>query len=286
RGHTSRPDAPPAAGIQGQGAVSHNGGRPAGHGGRGGPGGGHSRSDLFPGHTGSAHAGGACGCAERRIWPDRAEPQAAGRGEATGHPGRIPRDQSADDRHLEDRAVVCRHPDGRPSRHRVGRQARHRRQAMTRQGVWRGLISQHGLSMLEMTLVLLTASLLSWAAMAAYATVERDRERAQGLAQAQQMQVALRAYAMRHGRLPCPDTGGTGYVAAGCPAGALVGGYPYAGVGLVVPPPGLRARDAVLRQASATPGQDADLAVTLERTGDVPGDLHHQDVTDLIVEIG
>jgi len=154
---------------------------------------------------------------------------------------------------------------------------------MTRQGVWRGLISQHGLSMLEMTLVLLTASLLSWAAMAAYATVERDRERAQGLAQAQQMQVALRAYAMRHGRLPCPDTGGTGYEAAGCPAGALVGGYPYASVGLDVPPPGLRARYAVLRQASATPGQDADLAVTLERTGDVPGDFHHQDVTDLIV---
>lgn len=154
---------------------------------------------------------------------------------------------------------------------------------MTRQDVHRGSFSQHGLSMLEMTLVLLAASLLSWAAMAAYATVERDRERAQGLAQAQQMQVALRAFAMRHGRLPCPDTGGSGYEAAGCPTGALVGGYPYASVGLDVPPLGLRARYAVFRQASATPGQDADLTVTLERTGDAPGDLHHRDVTDLIV---
>ncbi len=140
---------------------------------------------------------------------------------------------------------------------------------------------QQGMSMLEVTVVLVVASLLSWAAFGAYGTFERDRERAMAQALAQQMQTGLRAFAMRHGRLPCPDTGGTGHEAGGG-ACTQLGGFPYVSVGLDLPPALQRARYAVFRLANATASQDADLAVAIERTGDAPGDIHHLDVTDLI----
>lgn len=138
--------------------------------------------------------------------------------------------------------------------------------------------------MLEVTVVLVVVSLLSWAAFGAYGTYERDRERALAQATAQQMQTGLRAFAMRHGRLPCPDTGGSGHEAGdgACPAGTQAGGFPYVSVGLDLPPDLQRAHYAVFRLSNASAGQDADLAVVRERTGDVPGDIHHLDVTDLI----
>lgn len=144
---------------------------------------------------------------------------------------------------------------------------------------------QHGLSMLEVTMVLVIASLMSWAVFSAYVTFDRDRERAMAKATAQQMQTALRAFAMRHGRLPCPDTAGNGYETAGCPAATQVGGYPYLSVGLDLPPQLQQVRYAVFRRANANPADDADLAVALERTGDEPGDVHHLDVTDLVAAL-
>ncbi len=144
---------------------------------------------------------------------------------------------------------------------------------------------QHGLSMLEVTMVLVIASLMSWAAFSAYVTFDRDRERAMAKATAQQMQTALRAFAMRHGRLPCPDTAGNGYETAGCPVTTKVGGFPYLSVGLDLPPELQQVRYAVFRRAVADPALDADLAVALERTGDEPGDVDHLDVTDLVAAL-
>lgn len=148
-----------------------------------------------------------------------------------------------------------------------------------------------GFSLLEVTIVLVIAGLLSWASFTAYQTVseQQERERAQSLAR--QMQGSVRAFAMRHGRLPCPDGGATatGYeslTAGACTAGQEVGWFPYVAMDMEVPQEALRARYAVSRAANATVAQDADLAVVKERTGDVSGDRNFQDINDLIVALG
>ena len=56
-------------------------------------------------------------------------------------------------------------------------------------------------------------------------------------------------------------------------------------MGLELPTDRLRARYSVFRAANATAALDADLAVTLERTGDTAGDITYLDVTDLIVAL-
>lgn len=149
-------------------------------------------------------------------------------------------------------------------------------------------LQQRGFSLLEVAVVLVVVSLLSWATFGAYETVnnQRARELAQGTAL--QMQSTLRAFAMRHGRLPCPDTTGQGYetVSAGaCTGIGQIGWFPYVSVGTSIPEDGMKARYAVFRNANGALAADADLAVTKERTGDTPGTATYQDVTDLIVAL-
>lgn len=148
-----------------------------------------------------------------------------------------------------------------------------------------------GFSLLEVTIVLVIAGLLSWASFTAYQTVSEQQEREQAQSLARQLQGSLRAFAMRHGRLPCPDGGATasGYeslTAGACTAGQSVGWFPYVAMDMEVPQEALRARYAVYRAENATLAQDADLAVTKERTGDAAGDRSFQDINDLIVALG
>ena len=163
--------------------------------------------------------------------------------------------------------------------------------ALIRNAVWPARARQTGFSLLEISVALVVAGLLSWAAFSGYETVVSQQEIERGRAEAKQLQSLVRAFALRHGRLPCPDTSAaaTGYeglTAPGsgvCSAGVQVGWFPYVSLGLVVPEMALRARYAVFRSGSATAADDADLAVALERTGDSAGEANFSDVSDLIV---
>lgn len=150
--------------------------------------------------------------------------------------------------------------------------------------------SQAGLSMIELSVALVVAGLLSWASFSAYETVSQQQQIERGRAQAQQLQSILRAFALRNGRLPCPDTNAvaTGYeslTAGACSSGSQLGWFPYVSVGLEIPTQELRARYAVFRAANADVLQDADLAVSKERTGDSVGEANYRDVTDLIAAL-
>lgn len=150
--------------------------------------------------------------------------------------------------------------------------------------------TQGGFTFLELALALVVVGLLSWSAFSAYDVFQDAQARRAAQDNARHLQGQLRAFALRNGRLPCPDTSaaGAGYenLSAGvCAAGSQVGWFPYVSAGLAVPTDEYRARYAVYRLANATAAIDADLAVARERNGDTPGQVHHQDVGDLIVAL-
>ncbi len=148
--------------------------------------------------------------------------------------------------------------------------------------------AQRGLSLVEVSIVLVIAGLMSWAAFMGYETVSAQQEIERGRAEAQQLQSVVRSFALRHGRLPCPDVVGTGYeslTGLQCSPGTQLGWFPYVSAGLSVPTDRLRARYAVFRKADAVVDKDADLAATLERSGDAADADTHEDVTDLIVAL-
>lgn len=148
--------------------------------------------------------------------------------------------------------------------------------------------SQAGFSMLEIAVALVVASVLSWASFSAYEAVAAQQEIERGRAEARQLQSIVRAFALRHGRLPCPDTGAIarGYesmTAGECTAGNQLGWFPYVSVGLEIPEQTLRARYAVFRARNVgNPLLDADLALAIERTSDSAGEVNFLAVTDLI----
>jgi len=144
------------------------------------------------------------------------------------------------------------------------------------------------MTFVEVSVALVVAGLMSWAAFSGYETVSAQQEIERGRAEAQQLQSVVRAFALRHGRLPCPAANTDGYeslTAGVCTTGNQVGWFPYVSVGLELPTDRLRARYSVLRAAHATAAQDADLAVARERTGDAAGDATFLDVTDLIAAL-
>jgi len=152
-------------------------------------------------------------------------------------------------------------------------------------------MAQAGFSFIEVGVALVVAGLMTWAAFSGYTTVSAQQEVERGRAEAQQLQSILRAFALRHGRLPCPDASamGNGYESLNasneCTSGTQLGWFPYVSVGLENPVDKLRARYAVLRAPNADLAQDADLAVARERTGDVVGDATYLDVTDLVAAL-
>ncbi len=146
--------------------------------------------------------------------------------------------------------------------------------------------AQAGFSMVEVSISLVVAGLMSWAAFSGFETVTAQQEIERGRAEAQQLQSILRAFALRHGRLPCPDSDAVadGYEneAAGvCNAGNQVGWFPYVSVGLAMPTDKFLARYSVYRGATTA----TDFAVVEERTGDPVGAATYSDVTDLIAAL-
>lgn len=147
-----------------------------------------------------------------------------------------------------------------------------------------GALAQRGFSLVELSLALLVMGLLAWAVSGAYDNSSALRDRDRATQSAESLREALRAFALRNGRLPCPDSSGTGWEgdATGVCADATEAGWlPYRSLGLDLPPDALHAAYGVYRNQAAT-GGDADLAVATERTGDIPGSPSYRNARDLM----
>lgn len=148
--------------------------------------------------------------------------------------------------------------------------------------------AERGFSLLEVSLALVVAGLMSWAAFSGYQAVTDQQERERAVAEADQLQSVIRAFALRHGRLPCPAALPDGYETTGsegCVSGNDVGWFPYVSAELSLPDERLMARYSVYRAEDPVFAKDADLAVVKERTGDASGEMTYRDVTDLIVAL-
>lgn len=142
--------------------------------------------------------------------------------------------------------------------------------------------AQFGFSLIELSVAIAILALLTWAVSGAYGNGMRQGERDVAAAQGENVRDVIRSFALRNRRLPCPDASGSGWEGDAhgvCAAGAEIGWVPYRSLGMDIPASPLRAAYGVYRNA----GINADLAVTAERTGSVPGSASYQDIRDLIV---
>lgn len=148
---------------------------------------------------------------------------------------------------------------------------------------------QRAFTLLEMAVVVTVASILSWASFTAYETLRDDQDRNHAQTLTRELQAHLRAFSMRHARLPCPDFSlsaiGLEDASTPCAGTDEIGWFPYISLGLVMPEEAWRARYGVFRAADSDVEKDADLAVAKERTNDSVSDVHHLDVSDLIVAL-
>jgi type II secretory pathway pseudopilin PulG len=124
-----------------------------------------------------------------------------------------------------------------------------------------------GFALIELAVVIAVLGLLIAATSAAYTNIDRVGDRQQAKSHAESVRDALRAYALSHGHLPCPEPypdpatssrnqashGRSGDCDSG--SGPARGWVPYRTIGMSVPGPGYRAFYAVHRD-----GTDADLA--------------------------
>jgi len=144
--------------------------------------------------------------------------------------------------------------------------------------------AQRGFSLVELSIVLLSLGLLTWAVAGAYDNSNALRDRDRAVQAGESLREALRGFALRNARLPCPDTAGTGWegdASGTCPANAEAGWLPYRSLGLDLPAASLRALYSVYRNSGAAAG-DADLAVATERTGDAAGTPGYRNARDLM----
>ena len=147
-----------------------------------------------------------------------------------------------------------------------------------------GVQRQRGFSLVELSIVLVVLGLLGWAVAGSYDNTGALRDRDRATQSAESLREALRAFALRNGRLPCPDSSGTGWEgnAAGvCAPDAEAGWLPYRSLGLDVPADAWHAAYGVYRNKTAA-GGDADLAVATERTGDAAGTPGYRNARDLV----
>ncbi|MDP5238572.1 prepilin-type N-terminal cleavage/methylation domain-containing protein [Uliginosibacterium sp. 31-16] len=143
-----------------------------------------------------------------------------------------------------------------------------------------GEVTQRGFSLVEVVVVLMILGLLTWLVSGTYGGAAGAGDREMAKARGKTVQEAIRAFALNNGRLPCPDPAGSGWE-GDCAAGMQMGWAPYRSLGLEQPADRDRFAYGVYRNAAA----NADLAVRTERTGDAVGDMHYQDIRDLMVGV-
>lgn len=113
-----------------------------------------------------------------------------------------------------------------------------------------------GVTLVELAVVLSIIGLLSVAMTAGYADYAQQSAMSVAKADAEVARQAVRAFALRNKRLPCPDLSAQGDIsreglAGVCPAGAQVGWLPYESLGLTRPDRSARLRYAVSRDSTA-----------------------------------
>lgn len=154
---------------------------------------------------------------------------------------------------------------------------------------------QTGFSMVELTVVMAVLGLMTWAVSAAFGNVGPTRDRERALQVGETLRETVRAFALRNGHLPCPDTDGNGWESRAttgnlrcASATGQFGWLPYRTLGLDLPADKFRATYAVFRNPDdAVPSSDADLAVQLERSSpaDPVGTVGYKNVHDLIAAL-
>lgn len=113
-----------------------------------------------------------------------------------------------------------------------------------------------GVTLVELAVVISIIGLLSVAASVGYADIAQIRAATAAKADAEVARQAVRAFALRNKRLPCPDLSPNGDIGregigGSCPPGAQVGWLPYESLGLARPNRDARLRYAVSRGAGA-----------------------------------
>lgn len=122
-----------------------------------------------------------------------------------------------------------------------------------------------GYSLIEITVVTGVLGLLAVSMVSAFDGVQQARSQNMAQAQLQTAQQALRGFALRNKRLPCPDDVGNGWESPDCPPALQNGWLPYASLGLQQPVPGQRIRYGVYRNTAV-----ADLARSSFQGMDIP----------------
>lgn len=131
---------------------------------------------------------------------------------------------------------------------------------------------QHGFSLVELSIVVAVLGVMTYAVTAAFANVQGYRQHKQAEANAQSAYAAVRAFALRNRRLPCPDTSSGGHLQRE-PSGTCTqasGWLPYESIGLSTPAESTRMRYGIYLQGAvnlAAPAPAASDGLDLDGVG-------------------
>lgn len=135
--------------------------------------------------------------------------------------------------------------------------------------------AQTGVTLVELAVTVSVIGVLGVLATTGYSEFGQMRARTRAQADAEAARHAIRAFALRNKRLPCPDlsadgSGGREGSAGSCPTNAQVGWLPYESLGLAIPDEASRMRYAVGRAGGAdlvAPVGDASDGLDLDGAG-------------------
>ena len=133
--------------------------------------------------------------------------------------------------------------------------------------------AQRGATLIEVAIALAVFGVLGLLASHAWSGFAEQRERQRAQAEGEQARQTLRAFALREGRLPCPDLSGDGREgdsAGQCPAAAQLGWLPRASLGMAAQSVGRRELYGVYRSAGADLVQSGALGAALRQVQRAP----------------
>lgn len=146
-----------------------------------------------------------------------------------------------------------------------------------------------GFTLVELAVVLGVLGVLALAMTSTFDSAAQARQHNAARAHAESARLALRAFALRNRRLPCPDSsawGDTGREGGGSACGGTtnVGWLPYEALGLDVPERGARLRYGVHRGTAdlVAPGQASTDVPDLEGTGGLVAALSRAATTSTV----
>jgi len=126
-----------------------------------------------------------------------------------------------------------------------------------------------GFTFVELAVVLAVMGLLMWTVSGHFLNVGGVQQRQAAERHGEEVKSAVRAFALANARLPCPDTNHDGRANDCITTSTHTGWVPYETLGMAIPDASKQAFYGVYRHPdNADAAADADLAVTLDRSGD------------------